>query len=176
MPRGGSQTIGQVFKSRFNRRTTILMASSCVLVVLLVSAGCRGVHDSGTDFNTLATMEARRTAPPPAVGSPQADPDPTDVSQLQAAGQQIWSTQGCQGCHTLDGSAAVGPTWAGLWMAEIPLADGRTVTADEAYIQRAIWEPNAEIHQGFQPIMPSYQGVLDENQVRAVIEFIKTLE
>jgi mono/diheme cytochrome c family protein len=176
MPRGGSQTIGRFSESRLSRRTVLLMTASGILVLLLVLAGCRGVHDSGTDFNTLATMEARRAAPPPVVGSPQAEPDPTDVSQLQAAGQQIWSTQGCQGCHTLDGSPGVGPTWAGLWMADITLTDGSTVVADEAYISRAIWEPNAEIHEGFQPIMPSYQGVLDENQVRAVIEFIKTLE
>jgi mono/diheme cytochrome c family protein len=175
MPQVDDQRIGRFSARQLHHRKRLLLSSS-ILILLVVLAGCRGVHDNGTDFNTLATMEARRTAPPPAVGSPEPGADPGDVSQLQAAGRQIYSTQGCQGCHTLDGSPGVGPTWAGLWMSDVQLTDGRTVVADEAYLTRAIWEPNADVVQGYQPIMPSYQGVLDENQVRAVIEFIKTLE
>lgn len=61
-------------------------------------------------------------------------------------------------------------------MSEVPLEDGSTVVADEEYITTAILEPGAQIHRGFANIMPSYQGQLDDTQIQAVIEFIKTLE
>lgn len=176
MPQIVDQTFGRFTARRRTRSVLGLFASAAALLALVALTACAGVNDNGTDFGTLATMEARQNVPPPTSGSPVPGGDTEDPDQLAALGQQLYSTQGCIGCHTLDGTASVGPTWQGLWMSEITLTDGRTVTADEGYIQRAIWDPQVEVHEGFQPIMTSYRGVLDENQVAAIIEFIKTLE
>jgi cytochrome c oxidase subunit 2 len=50
------------------------------------------------------------------------------------------------------------------------------VTVDENYIRESILEPQAKIHEGFQPVMPSFAGTLDDNQINAIIEYIKTIE
>jgi cytochrome c oxidase subunit 2 len=79
-----------------------------------------------------------------------------------------WSSAegfGCVACHSVDGTPGVGPTWQGLFMREEQLTDGSTVTADEAYIEHSILEPNAQIVVGFNPnIMP--QNYLDQFTAR----------
>lgn len=92
---------------------------------------------------------------------------------------RVWAQQfGCLSCHSTDGTVIVGPSWQGLWGTEETLADGSTVTVDEAYIIESIQEPNAKIVDGFQPdvMNPSiYEGITDD-QISDIIEFIKTLE
>jgi cytochrome c oxidase subunit II len=81
----------------------------------------------------------------------------TSVTELEPVERGLlWSQQfGCTGCHSSDGTALAGPTWQGLHGAEIQLASGETVTADEAYIANSIIAPNDQIHAGFSPnIMP----------------------
>ncbi|HUG14604.1 MAG TPA: cytochrome c, partial [Thermomicrobiales bacterium] len=142
----------------------------------LVVMACAGVDDSGTSIDTLATFEARQNQPTPAMPTRDPDAGPPDPADLAATGQQLFSTMGCQGCHSVDGSASAGPTWQGLWMSDVPLADGSTVIADEQYITTAVLDPGAQIRDGFQNIMPSFEGRIDEAQIAAIIEFIKTLE
>ncbi len=55
------------------------------------------------------------------------------------------------------------------------LADGSTVMADEAYIRESILQPNAKIVAGYQPIMPTFQGLVTEEGVLQLIEYIKSL-
>jgi len=70
-------------------------------------------------------------------------------------GQQFYTDLGCNACHSLDGTAGVGPTWQGLYMHEVPMADGSSVVADDAYIRESILNPNAHVVQGFNPnVMP----------------------
>ena len=90
-----------------------------------------------------------------------------------AAGEAIYEAQ-CASCHTIDGSDGVGPTWQGLWMSEVPLEDGSTVTADEEYITESIQDPSAKVHEGFQPVMPEFD--LSDEDIANVIAFIQTLE
>lgn len=92
-------------------------------------------------------------------------------------GAKIAETQGCQGCHSLDGSPSAGPTWKGLFGREETLADGSTVVVDEDYLRESILDPHAKIVEGFQPIMPTdYGEKLSDEEITAIIEFIKTLE
>lgn len=110
--------------------------------------------------------------------TPQPAPTPSgeQPDDPQAAeGQQIYA-QLCQSCHTIDGAQATGPTWQGLFGSEVPLEGGETVTADEEYIRQSILEPNAQIHEGFAPIMPSFEGQLTDEQIDAIIAYIQTLE
>jgi len=58
----------------------------------------------------------------------------------------------------------------------VELADGRKVVADENYIRESTLQPQAKIVKGYQPIMPSFQGQLTEEQISDIIEFIKTLK
>jgi cytochrome c oxidase subunit 2 len=89
---------------------------------------------------------------------------------------KVLSQRLCQSCHSFDGSSGIGPTWKGLFGHTVELADGRKVVADENYIRESILQPQAKIVKGFQPVMPSFQGQLTEEQISDIIEFIKTLK
>jgi cytochrome c oxidase subunit 2 len=91
-------------------------------------------------------------------------------------GSKLYEQQGCQACHTIDGSPKIGPTLKGAFGREEKLTDGSTVTVDENYIRQSILEPQAKIVQGFAPSMPTYQGKLSDRELTAIIEYLKTLK
>ncbi len=99
---------------------------------------------------------------------------PTDpVARGAELAQQI----GCLACHSTGGSTKVGPTWKGLFGASVPLADGGSVTADEAYLKESILNANAKIVQGFAAnMMPSYQDKLSPSELAALIAYIESLK
>jgi cytochrome c oxidase subunit 2 len=90
-------------------------------------------------------------------------------------GEQLAQEWACNTCHSTDGSQMTGPTWQGLYDSERNFADGSSTVADENYIRESILEPNAKVVEGFQPIMNTYQGQLNDDQINAIIEYIKTL-
>ncbi|UUZ68438.1 c-type cytochrome [Polaromonas sp. P2-4] len=90
-----------------------------------------------------------------------------------AQGEALARSKGCVACHTVDGSSMVGPTWKGLHGKTQTLADGSTVLADEAYLRRAIQEPQAQVVKGFSPIMPP--AVLSDEEVAALVAYIQSL-
>jgi cytochrome c oxidase subunit 2 len=63
----------------------------------------------------------------------------------------------------------------GVFGKPVQLADGRTVTADENYLRECILEPGAKRVKGFQPIMPTFQGLVSEEQVNALVAYVKSL-
>ncbi|WP_069133288.1 cytochrome c oxidase subunit II [Rhodohalobacter halophilus] len=91
-------------------------------------------------------------------------------------GEMLVQQNACMTCHSTDGSRLTGPTFQGAWGSDVPLENGETVQFDENYVRESILEPNAKVHQGFQPVMPSYAGTLDDRQIDAIIEYIKTLQ
>ncbi|HWP92822.1 MAG TPA: cytochrome c oxidase subunit II [Thermodesulfobacteriota bacterium] len=91
-------------------------------------------------------------------------------------GEKLYKERGCNACHSIDGTKLVGPSWKGLFGHEVTLQDGSTVTADENYIREAILEPGAQIVQGYQPVMPSFKGILSDQEISALIAYIKTLK
>jgi mono/diheme cytochrome c family protein len=97
--------------------------------------------------------------------------DDSALSEAGRRGRDISNSNGCAGCHGGDGG--VGPSWDGLYGSEVKLADGTTVTADEAYLTRAIVEPNAEIVEGYVLKMPSND--LSDDEVADVIAYIREL-
>lgn len=66
-----------------------------------------------------------------------------------ARGRNLYTADGCAGCHSLDETRLEGPTWKGLAGSRVGLSDGRTVAADNAYLERHIVEPNALTVQGY---------------------------
>jgi cytochrome c oxidase subunit 2 len=87
----------------------------------------------------------------------------------------VAAQQGCLRCHTLDGTPHIGPTWAGLYGARVPLADGTAVIAEEAYLTESMMNPMTQIHAGFAAVMPSYLGLLRPAETAAIVELIKSL-
>jgi mono/diheme cytochrome c family protein len=178
LERQGSRWLSVRYSSRSARVVYCIVG----LLALVATTGCAGLSDNGTQMDTLETMEARESAgaPPagsPATGSPTGSP-PTGQPAAEgdpAVGQQVYQAN-CIACHTVDGNQGVGPTWQGLYNSEVQLESGETIMADDAYIRESIIDPNAKIHQGFPPAMPSFSGVLTEEQINGVIAFIRTLE
>ena len=93
---------------------------------------------------------------------------------LVSQGQELAEEQGCLGCHSLDGSASVGPTWKGLFGKTETMADNSTVVVDEAYLKEAIVNPNATVVAGFSPIMPPYE--LSNEELNALIAYAKAIK
>ncbi|MGD8427307.1 MAG: cytochrome c oxidase subunit II [Balneolaceae bacterium] len=91
-------------------------------------------------------------------------------------GEKLHEQYACSTCHSTDGSRMTGPSWKGIFGHKVELASGETVTVDENYIRESILHPNAKVVKGFQPVMNTYQGQLDEDQINAIIEYIKTLK
>lgn len=93
-------------------------------------------------------------------------------------GRKLAEERGCLGCHTLDGSAGVGPTFRGLYNSQVKiLRAGQTVTvnADEEYLEESIRQPAAAVVDGFPPIMPANPD-LTEQQIKALVELIESLK
>lgn len=103
-------------------------------------------------------------------GSKPADMPPAEW------GKELVQQWACTTCHSTDGSPSVGPTWQGVFGSQEQLADGSTVTVDENYIRESILEPNAKVVQGFPPVMNTYKGQLNDEQINAIIEYIKSLK
>lgn len=97
------------------------------------------------------------------------------IEQLPPAelGAKMYNQQGCAGCHTLDGSPKVGPSFKALFGKNESFADGTSATVDENYVRQSILEPQAKIVKGFAPAMPTYKGKLSDKKLDGLIAFIK---
>ena len=93
---------------------------------------------------------------------------------LASAGEKLFQDLACITCHRADAQGR-GPVLQGLFGKTVHLQNGETVTADEAYIRESILNPGAKITAGFQPIMPTFQGLVSEEQVLELIEYVKSL-
>ena len=96
------------------------------------------------------------------------------AGSLAANGQQLFQQLGCSTCHRFD-TQGRGPNLVGIFGKPVLLDDGRTVTADENYIRESILNPGAKIVAGFKPIMPSFQGQVSEENLAALVAYIKSL-
>ena len=82
---------------------------------------------------------------------------------------------GCSTCHRSD-TQGRGPNLAGVFGTPVALEDGRTLTADENYIRESIYDPGAKIVAGWQNIMPTFKGQVSEEEIVALIAFIRSLK
>ncbi|MGE5447688.1 MAG: cytochrome c oxidase subunit II [Bacteroidales bacterium] len=97
-----------------------------------------------------------------------------------ASGQRIMKNIGCFACHSVDGSKLVGPSLKGVYGHAVTVITGgteREVTADDEYIKRSIYDPNADVVKGFNKgMMLPYKGQLTDQDVAQIIEYLKTLK
>jgi mono/diheme cytochrome c family protein len=103
-------------------------------------------------------------------GLPESGPTSTEP----ATPEEVFIGQGCQACHLDDGSGA-GPSLVGIFGQSEELDSGESVTVDEEYIRTSILAPNDQIVAGYGPVMPPYEGRIGEDEILALIEYIKSL-
>ena len=90
-------------------------------------------------------------------------------------GEQLFKDLVCVTCHAPDGKGR-GPALAGLAGREVKLADGRAVVADDNYLRESILNGPAKVVAGYPPLMPMFQGMVTEEQVMALIAYIKGMK
>ena len=118
------------------------------------------VHDAGGYERYLADKNAD-----------QNKMAPVDLGKL------LYDKKGCVTCHSVDGTAKIGPTWKNPdWGKMIPLSDGTTVKMDENYLRESINVPSAKIHQGYANQMPAFEGQLKDVELNGLIAYIKSLK
>ncbi len=98
----------------------------------------------------------------------------TAGESMAATGQALFERLGCSSCHKAEGGGR-GPSLVGILGREVQLADGRKITADETYVRESILNPRAKIVAGFQPLMPTFQGQVAEEQLLQLLAYIKSL-
>lgn len=147
------------------------LVAGAIVLGLLVGAYEIGRHRGG---NEKVRAVPRTTVPGTTTTRTTAAPGGAPTLR----GKQLFAADGCASCHSLDGAAGVGPTVKGLAGNRTQLSDGSTVTADDAYLAKAIIDPDAEIVKGYQKgVMAgaiSSFGLANKPQdVAALVAFIK---
>jgi cytochrome c oxidase subunit II len=98
----------------------------------------------------------------------------TVVGSLAQNGLTLFQQLGCSTCHRFDVQGR-GPNLIGVFGKSVQLEDGRTVLADENYVRESVLSPAAKVVSGFKPIMPSFQGQVSEEQLNALVAYVKSL-
>ncbi len=93
---------------------------------------------------------------------------------LIATGERAFRTRGCSGCHAPNATLRA-PLLDGIYGKQVPLADSTLITADDQYLRDSILLPNKQLTAGYQPIMPTYQGQISEEELNAIIAYLKSL-
>jgi len=155
---------------RLPSRTRAAASGVLVAVFATVSLAC---GPDGPDAGEFATRtDVQGSAPVDTAVGPVAESAPLDAA-LVAAGREVALGSSCAGCHAADFGGATGPSWIGLADSRVLLTGGREVTADEAYLRRAIVEPGADVVDGYIVKMPAV--ALDDAEIDALVAFIRSL-
>jgi cytochrome c oxidase subunit 2 len=99
----------------------------------------------------------------------------TQEGSLATAGGKLFQDLACNTCHRPDAQGR-GPALENLYGRTVSLQSGQQVVADEAYIRESILMPATKITSGFQPIMPTFQGLVSEEGLLQLIEYVKSLK
>lgn len=93
---------------------------------------------------------------------------------LAQQGGELFIRYGCSGCHGGHGTVRA-PSLVGLYGSPVPLSDGSTVVADDRYIRDHILEPDQQVVASYAPIMPSFKGVIGEDDLLKLVAYIESL-
>ncbi len=135
----------------FVRDLCIVVVAIAAITTIALAASSRGL------------VEPRRDAPLVASGQPSA-----------RLGARVYQ-QNCSSCHTIDGSPRIGPSFLHDYGSTITLDDGSIVAMNEAYIRESIARPRAKARPGYPPTMPSFDGILSDRDVTAVVAYLESL-
>lgn len=104
--------------------------------------------------------------------------DPRSQGAPAEVGEKLYRQRGCAQCHSVDGvdnPGNGGPSFKGYYGKEVEFTDGATAEMDANYIRESILNPQAKIRKGYRPIMPTFQGQLNDDEIYAIRQFIRTL-
>lgn len=93
---------------------------------------------------------------------------------LVAMGERAFHSRGCSGCHAPN-AVMHAPPLEGIFGRKVPLSNNTLVTADEQYLRDSILLPNKQISAGYEPVMPTFQGQISEEELNAIIAYLKSL-
>ena len=88
-------------------------------------------------------------------------------------GKALAEKSGCLGCHSVDGTEKIGPTFRGIYGRRTVFSDGREVTADEEYLRESIVDPGAKIVKGYPNVMPTFKTSLSPDDIADVVLYLK---
>ena len=151
------------------------LLAGAVLLGLLVAAYEIGRNQESSDGSALTAPTASAPAATTAPGGTTAPAGTTarapSGAALIAVGRGLYASSGCSGCHSLDGSSGVGPTFKGLAGGQVTLAGGQTLTADDAYLAKSMQTPDAQLVEGYSAGAMPDLGLSDAD-VAALVAFI----
>jgi mono/diheme cytochrome c family protein len=156
------------------------LAAGGIILGLLIGVYAIGYHRgqhhprvAGAASAPAPTTTATTTTPSPAVGPIVVTP------ALVARGKSLYQSDGCSACHSLTGSAGVGPGFKGLAGSTVTLSNGQTVSADDAYLEQSIANPDAQIVKSYRAgvmsaAVASYGLNGKPDEIKALVAFIKS--
>ena len=97
-----------------------------------------------------------------------------EEDRLYRQGEALFVSRGCAGCHAASSSDHA-PSLDGIYGRTVPLTHGRRVVVDEAYIRDSLLQPGRDIAAGYDPIMPSFAGILSDGEIQALTAYIRSL-
>jgi cytochrome c oxidase subunit II len=97
------------------------------------------------------------------------------TTSLSQRGEQLFNDLACNTCHRNDGSGR-GPALVAKFGRQERLDSGATITVDESYVRESILMPQAKLVLGYKPLMPTFQGLVSEENVQALVEYVKSLQ
>jgi cytochrome c oxidase subunit II len=92
------------------------------------------------------------------------------------AGEKLYQRYGCITCHSVDGTRITGPSFKGLWGSKVEFNNAPEQTVDENYIRESILEPSKKIVKGYPDQMQTFKGIIKDEDVSAIVEYIKSLK
>ena len=99
---------------------------------------------------------------------------PVPAAPPAEAGAELFARLTCSTCHK-EAASGLGPSLHGVYGSDVRLASGETAVADDAYLRESILSPATRVVAGFQPVMPSFQGQISEEELMQLISYIKSL-
>jgi cytochrome c oxidase subunit 2 len=100
----------------------------------------------------------------------------TPGKSMVASGADLFTSLACVTCHrAAPGVTQRGPKLEGVYGSQVKLADGRTVVADDNYVRESILNPTAKVVAGYDPVMPTFQGQVTEEQLTQLIAYVRSL-
>lgn len=177
-PHGGSDGLGRWLLGG--------LAVGGIILGLLIAAYAIGYHRGQHHAAKASSAPPASTTPaaPTTTAAATTSAGPTTLGPvavtpaLVARGKALYTADSCSGCHSLTGAAGAGPSFKGLPGSAVTLSTGQTVTADDAYLERSIADPDAEIVKGYHPglmgpAIASHDLVHSPADLRALVAFIK---
>jgi len=99
-----------------------------------------------------------------------------DTVSPEEGGKMLYDMRGCAQCHSIDGTNRIGPSFQGAFGAQRAFTDGTEGVVDENYIRESLLQPQSKVVAGYDGVMPAFQGRMNDQEIGALIAYIKSLQ